>query len=57
MDPRIPYSQSAGYMGLLHSQHESVHHENSPYETSEFYKLTSDKPKSSGCPLTKPSCA
>ncbi|XP_013699659.2 glutathione S-transferase T2-like [Brassica napus] len=33
MDPRNPYSQSAGYIGLLHSQHESVHHENSPYES------------------------
>ncbi|XP_033134061.1 glutathione S-transferase T3-like [Brassica rapa] len=33
MDPRISYNQSAGYIGLLHSQHESVHHENSPYES------------------------
>ncbi|KAF3579244.1 hypothetical protein DY000_02032076 [Brassica cretica] len=33
MDPRIPYSQSTGYMGLLHSQQGSVCPENSPYET------------------------
>ncbi|KAL0700815.1 hypothetical protein Bca4012_056937 [Brassica carinata] len=36
MDPRIPYSQSAGYMGLLHSQHGSVRPENSPYESFHF---------------------
>ncbi|XP_009108029.2 glutathione S-transferase T2-like [Brassica rapa] len=33
MDPRIPYSQSTGYMGLLNSQQGSVCPENSPYET------------------------
>ncbi|KAG2245738.1 hypothetical protein Bca52824_085366 [Brassica carinata] len=33
MDPRIPYSQSTGYMGLLHSQQGSICPENSPYET------------------------
>ncbi|KAG2327616.1 hypothetical protein Bca52824_010344 [Brassica carinata] len=33
MDPRIPYSQSAGYTGLLYSQHESVYDGNSPYES------------------------
>ncbi|KAG2332594.1 hypothetical protein Bca52824_003774 [Brassica carinata] len=43
MDPRIPYSQSAGYMGLLHSQHESVHHENSPYES--FHSGSSQIPQ------------
>ncbi|KAG2268775.1 hypothetical protein Bca52824_063330 [Brassica carinata] len=43
MDPRILYSQSAGYMGLLHSQHESVHHENSPYES--FHSGSSQIPQ------------
>ncbi|WZZ29073.1 hypothetical protein YC2023_012474 [Brassica napus] len=33
MDPRIPYSQSTGYTGLLYSQHESVYDGNSPYES------------------------
>ena len=33
MDPRNPYSQSAGYTGLLYSQHESVNDGNSPYES------------------------
>ncbi|KAF3575522.1 hypothetical protein DY000_02034335 [Brassica cretica] len=43
MDPMIPYSQSAGYIGLLHSQHESVHHENSPYES--FHSGSSQIPQ------------
>ncbi|KAF2605581.1 hypothetical protein F2Q70_00027825 [Brassica cretica] len=43
MDPRIPYSQSAGYIGLLHSQHEIVHHENSPYES--FHSGSSQIPQ------------
>ncbi|KAG2293896.1 hypothetical protein Bca52824_040565 [Brassica carinata] len=33
MNPRIPYSQSTGYTGLLYSQHESVYDGNSPYES------------------------
>lgn len=43
MDPRIPYSQSSGYMGLLHSQHDSVREENSPYES--FHSLSSEVPQ------------
>ncbi|XP_013704361.1 glutathione S-transferase T3-like [Brassica napus] len=38
-----PYSQSSGYMGLLHSQHESVLHENSPYES--FHSGSSEIPQ------------
>ncbi|XP_018435515.1 glutathione S-transferase T3-like [Raphanus sativus] len=33
MDPRTPYSQSAGYMGLLQSQEGSLLNDNSPYES------------------------
>ncbi|KAG2303706.1 hypothetical protein Bca52824_032357 [Brassica carinata] len=33
MDPRILYSQSAGYTGLLYSQHENVYDGNSTYES------------------------
>ncbi|XP_018463053.1 glutathione S-transferase T3-like [Raphanus sativus] len=33
MDPRTPYSQSAGYMGLLQNQEGSLLHDNSPYES------------------------
>lgn len=43
MDSRIPYSQSSGYVGLLHSQHESVLPENSGYES--FYSGSSEIPQ------------
>ncbi|KAG2271124.1 hypothetical protein Bca52824_065679 [Brassica carinata] len=33
MDSRNPYSQSASYLGLLHSQQPSVVHENFPFES------------------------
>ncbi|KAL0695283.1 hypothetical protein Bca4012_062463 [Brassica carinata] len=33
MDPRVPYSQSSSYMGLLNSQNDSVLHSNFPYES------------------------
>ncbi|XP_048620143.1 glutathione S-transferase T2-like [Brassica napus] len=38
-----PYSQSSGYMGLLHSQQKSVLHENSPYES--FHSRSSEIPQ------------
>uniref|UniRef100_A0A0D3C995 Myb-like domain-containing protein n=1 Tax=Brassica oleracea var. oleracea TaxID=109376 RepID=A0A0D3C995_BRAOL len=38
-----PYSQSSGYTGLLHSQQESVLHENSPYES--FHSGSSEIPQ------------
>uniref|UniRef100_A0A0D3CE70 DDE Tnp4 domain-containing protein n=1 Tax=Brassica oleracea var. oleracea TaxID=109376 RepID=A0A0D3CE70_BRAOL len=43
MNPLNPYSQSSGYMGLLHGQHESVLPENSPYES--FHSGSSEIPQ------------
>ncbi|WZZ18671.1 hypothetical protein YC2023_111760 [Brassica napus] len=59
MDPRNPYSQSAGYTGLLYSQHESVNDGNSPYESfpsgsSQFPQFSSQQGEAPTPPAQPP---